>query len=977
MTKRDFGPRGGLAILSSRKPFDILRTIGVDLRPHEARVALALFTYSFLLGTFQFAAKAVRQASYIDTLGAEQLPWVYLLVAVVAYPVIRVYGLLSSRCARGWTVTWTVASSAAILIGFWMVMDDPTPVASLLFYLFISIATVLLLSQLWSVANALLDARQARRLFGFIGSGGLLGGVAGGQIARYWAALPHVTLLVSAILLLLIVAFVHVVDPGARSQPLSGPRGEGSPAPAGGLRLLLGSNHLLSIASILFVSVIVAQVIDLQFNWLVERATSNLAQRTALFGNLFSIMGIAAFLVQLTLTGRIYRRFGVGQAMRILPLFILLVSLALAVSTFALPAAVMLIASVLKAGDTGLRYSLDHASRELLFVPVASSIRVQAKALIDVLVHRFAKGAAAVLLLTVSFGWLQPLETIAIVLALCVFWIVLTFGTQRRYVAALRRSLQQRSGGDDAVLHVSDAETLKLLVESLGSAEPRQVLRAIDVLSADGRGQLVPTLLLHHADAAVRRRALRVIADTDRQEAIPLVEQCLGDDEGDVRAEAVRTLATLRDAAAPVLMRERLGDPDPRVQAAAIACLAGSDDAQDQTRVTESLDHLSSDDAAEHRLQAASALAQMPDSVGQAKLVGLLYDRDARVVRAAVRAVRLRLERDRGNPIYVPTLVSLLRDRRVKHGAREALVAAGDAAIPAMRHFMLDSAESLWVRRALPKTLARFDSKAAVDALFEVSSSTEDHFLRRKVIEALGQCRRAAGDPRAERLLVEECRRSLRALFDLQAVSDKDAFSLSGPYLDWRIEPDLLQRLLAEQRSDHLENALRLLVLYVADTEVVRAREHLLGARIGHRMQAIEYFDNVVPAQLKRPLMVVLDDLAPSERASEGERIFGVAPRAASSALRALLEAPLDALRVEDQEDDAEPPNIPEEAAWLAAAAAVRVWRQGPRTLLPLLRRLRQLGDEVVGATASWVVAELEREGRASAHLFAMRENAV
>ena len=46
-----------------------------------------------------------------------------------------------------------------------------------------------------------------------------------------------------------------------------------------------------------------------------------------------------------------------------------------------------------------MRYSLEQATRELLFLPVPSQARVKAKAFIDVFVQRGAKGMAALLLL--------------------------------------------------------------------------------------------------------------------------------------------------------------------------------------------------------------------------------------------------------------------------------------------------------------------------------------------------------------------------------------------------------------------------------------------------------------------------------------------------------------------------------------------------------------------------------------------------
>src|SRR4029453_6200989 len=58
-------------------------------------------------------------------------------------------------------------------------------------------------SQFWSLANDIYDARQAKRLFGFIGGGASLGGIVGAGIAGQYARTigTNNLLLVAAVLL--------------------------------------------------------------------------------------------------------------------------------------------------------------------------------------------------------------------------------------------------------------------------------------------------------------------------------------------------------------------------------------------------------------------------------------------------------------------------------------------------------------------------------------------------------------------------------------------------------------------------------------------------------------------------------------------------------------------------------------------------------------------------------------------------------
>ena len=67
--------------MRSRPGPSLLGRLGVSLYPGEARLAWLLFSSFFLCVTFQYACKTVRQAAFIDSLGATKLPYAYLLLA--------------------------------------------------------------------------------------------------------------------------------------------------------------------------------------------------------------------------------------------------------------------------------------------------------------------------------------------------------------------------------------------------------------------------------------------------------------------------------------------------------------------------------------------------------------------------------------------------------------------------------------------------------------------------------------------------------------------------------------------------------------------------------------------------------------------------------------------------------------------------------------------------------------------------------
>ena len=491
--------------------------LSVDLRSGEAGLCWLLFSIHFLLLSFQYTAKALRQSIFIDSLGAERLPIVYLLVALCSYPLLIVHARMVDRWAQGRLIAMSSLAVGVSLVVFWWLFKTPSEWVSVAFYLWISIVGILLVSQFWSYASHLLDARQAKRLFGFIGAGGILGidrrrpdGELGEQSPRH---LHH-----------LAAGGGGVGQPGGFDALLEGPdRRSDQPCQdladadsvsdaRAGFGVVFKSPYLRLIAAIMLLSGMVAQVVDLQFSWVIEQNTSNLNERTAVFGNLYSIMGLAAFVFQLLATARIHRRYGVGHGLRALPSDQRPRVGALSGRGDVLSSPSLLPAAwLLKIGENGLRYSLDQATRELLFLPLPERQRPKAKAFIDVFVQRSAKGVAALALLTVVFGWVPVPQTAWFSLIWIVIWLALIGATHRRYVSSFRDSLLRRLEPDRQV-DVFDRATLEVLVEGLGSADPREALHSLDLLSAHGRGHLVPPLMLHHDDAAIRVKTLEILA---------------------------------------------------------------------------------------------------------------------------------------------------------------------------------------------------------------------------------------------------------------------------------------------------------------------------------------------------------------------------------------------------------------------------------------------------------------------------------
>ena len=86
------------------------------------------------------------------------------------------YTRLVSILPRRWALPITQGLMAAVMLLGWALFKTGAEWVSVAFYLWGLILGALLISQFWTLANGIYDPRQAKRLFGFIGGGVMLGG---------------------------------------------------------------------------------------------------------------------------------------------------------------------------------------------------------------------------------------------------------------------------------------------------------------------------------------------------------------------------------------------------------------------------------------------------------------------------------------------------------------------------------------------------------------------------------------------------------------------------------------------------------------------------------------------------------------------------------------------------------------------------------------------------------------------------------
>ncbi|HET9268418.1 MAG TPA: MFS transporter [Vicinamibacterales bacterium] len=859
----------------------------LPFRGQEAQTALLMFAYSFLAMTAYNILKPLTRSKFITTLGADNLPYVQLAAGLFIGVLMHVYGVAIQRLPRRHVIPVTQGGIIVLLVAFWALFKTEATWVTVAFYVLGLILGILLISQFWTLANDIYDARQAKRLFGFIGGGSSLGGATGAAITAFVVdeVGSNNLLLVSAAVLAIctgiVVAIVrrHEVHQAGTIEDERGVGGREA------IRLLFESRQLQILALVIGFAAAGGVVVEQQLNMAAEAMHDELdGDAIAQFlAQVTVYLSLAGFALQIFLTSRIHRSFGIAVALLTLP-----VTLGASASIILLTGALSAVAGA-RVMDATLRYTLDKTTREVLFLPLPTDLKYRAKPFIDVTMDRFSKATAAILCLVLIKPWGLGLDWRRLSYASLVMmgvWIVVALVARREYLRSFRASLDARAIAPGSIrTPVADGATVETLVEELSNPDAAAVIYAIEMLEALDKRHLVSPLLLHHESPRVRVRALAALDATRPDIAIrwrSRVEQIVHDADVDVRAAALRALAVLANEEASVTVRRFIDDTEPRVAAAAATILAQSPLAADVDEAEATLLRLASDTrdtGVERRTAAAEALARTSHPRFRVLLLPLLYDDDVVVVRSAIRSARALGASD---GLFLPGLLSLLGHRHLKSEARDALVGYGPDIVPALRHVLLDTREEAWVRRHVPATLGYLPSQASLDAL-TAALDDPDGFLRHKAITALARVCQVRPDLQAATAVFEKAvlREASRYCNHLTLQHDFRQHPRAGD--------SLLQRALDDKLKRTLDRLYRLLGLLQPAEDLAAVRNAIEHGDPRRRAAALEYLDNILGATVRKRVLPLIDESPIADKVRHASQVLNTRPRGVEDTLAQLV----------------------------------------------------------------------------------------
>lgn len=850
-----------------------------------------MFLLHFLLMATLYFLKPARDSLFLSEIGPRQLPFVYLLLAAISIPVSifmsRYLRKYTSRYVLQWSLLFFMVSLLALRWAFTFEMQW----VYLVFYLWVGIFGILVISQFWLYANALFNAAQSKRLFSFLNLGAILGAIAGSQTSTIlvaWLNLSTQNLLyVSMGIMGASAGLLFWVNGTSESETETNENKTTTEnedtssltySTSDIFKTVMSSRYQLLIAGIIGFAMLVSTLVDYQFKTVATQFYPGTTALTSFLGSFYAGVSFASLLIQVLLSAPIIKRLGLGGAVLTRPVSILLGSVLFLFEP------VLAVAVYMQGFDRATRYSIDKTGRELLFLPLQQSVKRKTKIFMDIFVNRFFRGIAGLMLLAFIFWADFSVEKISyVVVAVLAVWICLGFWARHEYVEKFRDSLRKRYiDVDQITLNLNQPVVYRAVRDMLQSDNSSRIIYALTMLEDSNVEKIVPELqnLLHNAHSEIRLRALTLLQGVYSVHLTDDVEELVNDSNPEVRLEAVNYLCRHSDDKPEEILRSYLDHEDENLRYAALVSLH-KHDGPGVSEVDEALleDILQRDDEDSVVLQAqvAQLLGYMPDHPeGREYLSTLLAQEERVVVEKTLESIR-RLQ----DQTFIEELLNKLKSHQFVGEVQKTLASFGEDCLDTYQKTFFDESRELVIREQIPDVFTYLPRQSSVGYLMQMLGE-ENPRLRYKVVKALNKLKRKR---RSLQFDEDKIREAIKyeshiyfKLFSAKMVQHTD------------IPNNILIIAIKEKMDQAKERLFRLVGLLHDQQDIYGSYLALRSSSDDARAASVEFMENVLTVEEQEYILPIIDTPDDEEKLEEGRALFDGLVNNYEEGMIALLE---------------------------------------------------------------------------------------
>ncbi|NNE31098.1 MAG: MFS transporter [Winogradskyella sp.] len=854
------------------------KTLGI--RDGEIYISFLMQVYIFLIITVLLIIKPIVNALFLSELGAEQLPYGYLLVAFIAVVTTYFYNRWVKRFSllRITSISLLVFSLCFITLGIIITYFNLNHALLYIYYIGVSLFAVITTSQFWVLANLVFNSREAKRLFGFIGAGAIAGGIFGGYLTSIIVSNfgNAVAVVVAAVFLLACIPILRKIwtlrikklNSYVRAQRKNYDSETHEPA----LQIIRKSKHLTYLALITGFGVIVAKLVDFQFSDFANKAIPDSDELASFFGFWFSTFNVIAFCLQLFITNKVLSKLGVSSTLLVLPLGIALGSLLFL--TF--PELWVLV--IIKGIDGSFKQSINKAAVELSIMPIPFNIKNQAKSFIDVAVDSLATGLAGLLLILFIKRFNLPTTYITIIILLLAFiWIVLIYKLREAYFNSFRQNIQRNLMIDSIKDKSLKKETTINLTRSiLQSNDEDKILNVLERFSMYKIKTLRPEIiaLLDYPSNKVKTEAIKQLYVLDKGIALEKIKSLIYSNDDHLVHTALSYILEHSSISQIDFFSEYLDHKDSYISSAALLCLAEEVSDNEslgrrfnlETRIEKRLNELFLDDSETRQADVAKLLLTIAHSKNQKFYPYInvnLQNKNPYIVKFAIKAAGLTIDDQ-----YIKILIQYLSEKKYRKQALKALKNFSSGISKTILKLEQDDQLSNSAKRHLPMLIKSFNNQTSVKVLLKLLKS-RDVLIRYEVSKALLKLK-SNNDAlyfnkrRLKKEIIKECKygkETLDALASMRNITNVNPHNkYSG---DQKSEINIARESIIEVLDDQLITSLKsifkLLSLLYDEADIKVSYSGLMSDIKEAQVNALEFLDNLLQSQIKTQILPLIE----------------------------------------------------------------------------------------------------------------------
>jgi ATP:ADP antiporter, AAA family len=901
------------------------------LQPEEARSALLMMLFFFLSMACVGVIKPLSTSLCIGKVGFDspRYPALYASLALLAGPIVLLFQSLARRVTHAVLLIVTVGIFLFTfgIFRFSLFRFHETWVY-FSFYVWGGLFTLLIPTMGWVISYDLYRIREAKRLFGLLATGGVLGG-ATGSFATVLSAHSQRRLEIQLLFCLIILEIMAVLlyrlaqrrarqDNRAMTRNYTSSEGN-----LHSLKSLLRLPYVRCIAWLVLLAAVATTLIDLNYQWFLKDrfggVPKNLTQILAmLLGCLYLLSACVNLFGQ-----RILKRFS-------LPVFLLISPVALGgASLFGAVFSRFWTVVVGKAAAGILSPSLHKTGVEMLYIPLASRKNtLSLKSFIDLAVFKLGDALGAVLFIVLLKILERPAQIAAVLqVAAISAWAFLALRLGKEYIRLLRTSVRDGMIVQPAIA-LESGQPEEALLEALRSPDPKKIrlgligLRQLDTLEEELSPQFPfeGETLMQTNMSAISQAQERWIASA---------ASLLHHKNPEIGAAALHLLVRHDPLQQLRLLRTKLKSewlPEPVYICYLDLYIEQPGGLLQPTNVLRWCQNLSGNE----RAGIARIMGKSCDRAYLSILRQWTQQAPSPGTVAAIEAIgRFADER------FLPLLCAFLASYWSRKAARKALAFYGESAVVHLVKILQAPKSDPRISREIPLVLGGIRCSSSRTALAGALYHP-DPVLSYRALRALNRIREtqelsyatAAFQP-----VVQFWARQYYNLVNLESMNQS-----GGP------GGKLLCRAIDERKKNLIEKIFRTLDLFLPRGDAHYCYRVIVEKRQDLRDHAIELIDTQLDSRLKELLLPLLAESSCAELAQAGRRLFNFSDAVDAVISEALLEAD----------------------PWIRCCilAAIREWRQVSRDIYESVQRCCSDSNALVRETAQWIKETLEPAAR-------------